>query len=209
RANPRGSPACPGSGGRRFGADAWGAPRWRRSAAAYSPFTVSRDGSRLNHPHRFSAWASPPWGRSARPGAGHAALAARSARPRAGHAQVPATPPSRRAPPAEALAARPIRAAPGAGILCPTDGQRRGRARAGSGSPNSCNDHRYARARAPAHALHLAARRRSPAPSLRKEPEERKRWNRSEEHTSELQSRENLVCRLLLEKKKKRIYRTA
>src|SRR5207302_3887895 len=28
--------------------------------------------------------------------------------------------------------------------------------------------------------------------------------NRSEEHTSELQSRENLVCRLLLEKKKKK-----
>src|SRR5690606_40902012 len=28
------------------------------------------------------------------------------------------------------------------------------------------------------------------------------RWKRSEEHTSELQSRENLVCRLLLEKKK-------
>src|SRR5690606_39497291 len=28
--------------------------------------------------------------------------------------------------------------------------------------------------------------------------------NRSEEHTSELQSRENLVCRLLLEKKKQR-----
>src|SRR5690606_41289408 len=27
-------------------------------------------------------------------------------------------------------------------------------------------------------------------------------WVRSEEHTSELQSRENLVCRLLLEKKK-------
>src|SRR6266511_5556648 len=27
-------------------------------------------------------------------------------------------------------------------------------------------------------------------------------WRRSEEHTSELQSRENLVCRLLLEKKK-------
>src|SRR5207302_3452697 len=33
------------------------------------------------------------------------------------------------------------------------------------------------------------------------------RWSgpRSEEHTSELQSRENLVCRLLLEKKKKTI----
>src|SRR5690606_8335325 len=28
-------------------------------------------------------------------------------------------------------------------------------------------------------------------------------WPRSEEHTSELQSRENLVCRLLLEKKNK------
>src|SRR4249919_4015726 len=30
------------------------------------------------------------------------------------------------------------------------------------------------------------------------------RSSRSEEHTSELQSRENLVCRLLLEKKKKK-----
>src|SRR6266511_6480333 len=29
---------------------------------------------------------------------------------------------------------------------------------------------------------------------------------RSEEHTSELQSRENLVCRLLLEKKKKKMH---
>ena len=33
-----------------------------------------------------------------------------------------------------------------------------------------------------------------------------KTWqNRSEEHTSELQSRRNLVCRLLLEKKKNNI----
>src|SRR5690606_41333141 len=32
---------------------------------------------------------------------------------------------------------------------------------------------------------------------------------RSEEHTSELQSRENLVCRLLLEKKKKKLSRQA
>src|SRR5256885_7174589 len=31
-------------------------------------------------------------------------------------------------------------------------------------------------------------------------------WVRSEEHTSELQSPCNLVCRLLLEKKKKEIY---
>src|SRR5260370_19958942 len=32
---------------------------------------------------------------------------------------------------------------------------------------------------------------------------ENSEWNRSEEHTSELQSHLNLVCRLLLEKKKK------
>src|SRR6266496_5661197 len=31
----------------------------------------------------------------------------------------------------------------------------------------------------------------------------RRSWTRSEEHTSELQSRRDLVCRLLLEKKKK------
>src|SRR3712207_8155939 len=34
---------------------------------------------------------------------------------------------------------------------------------------------------------------------------ERGLWERSEEHTSELQSRQYLVCRLLLEKKKKHI----
>src|SRR5260370_25996010 len=34
------------------------------------------------------------------------------------------------------------------------------------------------------------------------------RTHRSEEHTSELQSHLNLVCRLLLEKKKKNIYST-
>src|SRR5690606_40908039 len=33
-------------------------------------------------------------------------------------------------------------------------------------------------------------------------------WCRSEEHTSELQSRENLVCRLLLEKKKHKEIKT-
>src|SRR5690606_11323582 len=42
--------------------------------------------------------------------------------------------------------------------------------------------------------------RRGPGPGARARPESR--GNRSEEHTSELQSRENLVCRLLLEKKK-------
>src|SRR5690606_40456542 len=40
-------------------------------------------------------------------------------------------------------------------------------------------------------------------PDARLVPEEL-RDPRSEEHTSELQSRENLVCRLLLEKKKRR-----
>src|SRR5438132_7145888 len=33
-------------------------------------------------------------------------------------------------------------------------------------------------------------------------------WGRSEEHTSELQSHSDLVCRLLLEKKKKKIKKT-
>src|SRR2546430_3762132 len=38
-----------------------------------------------------------------------------------------------------------------------------------------------------------------------------RRWRRSEEHTSELQSQSNLVCRLLLEKKKtiENMYKTA
>src|ERR1035437_6163720 len=40
--------------------------------------------------------------------------------------------------------------------------------------------------------------RKQPQPSLKK------RMNRSEEHTSELQSRQYLVCRLLLEKKRTR-----
>src|SRR5690606_41147686 len=43
------------------------------------------------------------------------------------------------------------------------------------------------------------ARRSSPVPASSWPP-------RSEEHTSELQSRENLVCRLLLEKKKYKHY---
>src|SRR5690606_40243269 len=39
---------------------------------------------------------------------------------------------------------------------------------------------------------------------LRSSHRGRRRPPRSEEHTSELQSRENIVCRLLLEKKKKK-----
>src|SRR3712207_8284512 len=40
----------------------------------------------------------------------------------------------------------------------------------------------------------------------RREDESRPRPERSEEHTSELQSRQYLVCRLLLEKKKNNTY---
>src|SRR3712207_7816743 len=45
-------------------------------------------------------------------------------------------------------------------------------------------------------------RRHAPAPRRRRE-------DRSEEHTSELQSRQYLVCRLLLEKKKKHRHHTS
>src|SRR5438445_8067482 len=48
-------------------------------------------------------------------------------------------------------------------------------------------------------AVHQAA-----APAILQPPDER----RSEEHTSELQSRQYLVCRLLLEKKKKKKKKT-
>src|SRR2546422_6871881 len=42
-------------------------------------------------------------------------------------------------------------------------------------------------------------------PGQRVRPADKRRWSkRSEEHTSELQSRLHLVCRLLLEKKKKK-----
>src|SRR5690606_42079066 len=49
-----------------------------------------------------------------------------------------------------------------------------------------------------------AADRHRPAPAAVGAPDpRRRRAQRSEEHTSELQSRENLVCRLLLEKQNK------
>src|SRR2546430_2065873 len=49
-----------------------------------------------------------------------------------------------------------------------------------------------------------------PSPTSARNPASPRRWEkpgvslRSEEHTSELQSQSNLVCRLLLEKKKKK-----
>src|SRR5690606_40472164 len=62
-------------------------------------------------------------------------------------------------------------------------------------------DPRPRRVRAARRAPRAGRRRRTP----RRSPPVRRRTaacGRSEEHTSELQSRENLVCRLLLEKKK-------
>src|SRR3712207_7924282 len=49
------------------------------------------------------------------------------------------------------------------------------------------------------------SRCRTPCPSPASPPAAPGRPARSEEHTSELQSRQYLVCRLLLEKKKKKI----
>src|SRR5688572_32061724 len=46
------------------------------------------------------------------------------------------------------------------------------------------------------------ASQRGTAPGIRRRAGEGARRARSEEHTSELQSQSNLVCRLLLEKKK-------
>src|SRR2546427_1716909 len=56
--------------------------------------------------------------------------------------------------------------------------------------PDSCRSNRDRRRKPPA--------RTRPRPRPRRDP-----GRRSEEHTSELQSQSNLVCRLLLEKKKK------
>src|SRR5438067_4950128 len=54
------------------------------------------------------------------------------------------------------------------------------------------------------------SRRAQPRPrdcqAVARRPRRRDRGARSEEHTSELQSRFDLVCRLLLEKKKKKKY---
>src|SRR5260370_10525661 len=49
----------------------------------------------------------------------------------------------------------------------------------------------------------LSARRKPPSEAKRPKQQAASTKHRSEEHTSELQSHLNLVCRLLLEKKKK------
>src|SRR5438132_6471693 len=48
-----------------------------------------------------------------------------------------------------------------------------------------------------------SSRRRRSSPPGTEAPRRRRKGSRSEEHTSELQSHSDLVCRLLLEKKKK------
>src|SRR3712207_9389369 len=58
--------------------------------------------------------------------------------------------------------------------------------------------------RRPAARPQIGTRRAAPpVPSSNRDTATRSRGGRSEEHTSELQSRQYLVCRLLLEKKKK------
>src|SRR5690606_42042803 len=70
------------------------------------------------------------------------------------------------------------------------------RSYAGEGFPGADRAHRPGRRAAPG----------LPGPLVRGRPGRGRpaAARRSEEHTSELQSRENLVCRLLLEKKKKK-----
>src|SRR2546427_6978780 len=62
---------------------------------------------------------------------------------------------------------------------------------------------RCGRARAGLRGSAPASAERSRARTCRRSSSASARW-RSEEHTSELQSQSNLVCRLLLEKKKKK-----
>src|SRR2546421_5189668 len=57
-------------------------------------------------------------------------------------------------------------------------------------------------------AMESSIRMQAVAPLI-KETQERHKNDRSEEHTSELQSRSDLVCRLLLEKKKKQTAETS
>src|SRR5690242_20922347 len=57
----------------------------------------------------------------------------------------------------------------------------------------------------PAHRVQVRSAVRLPLSEMRRAPTAR--GERSEEHTSELQSHVNLVCRLLLEKKKKNTHK--
>src|SRR2546429_3412556 len=83
------------------------------------------------------------------------------------------------------------------------------RSRAGSpASSRVAARRRRARRRAASSAARRSASRRGMAPRARESARAAATPARSEEHTSELQSRLHLVCRLLLEKKKKNDKRT-
>src|SRR5688572_31957445 len=77
--------------------------------------------------------------------------------------------------------------------------------RSGDASADAAGNHHR---RCPSGAVDPAGRRWLDPDARRGEPRHAGAWpidraRRSEEHTSELQSQSNLVCRLLLEKKKK------
>src|SRR5688572_32739484 len=76
-----------------------------------------------------------------------------------------------------------------------------GGAGSGGGQPDAGRAERDGRVRGRARAL---GARQADSVAEGGAPDERTRAYRSEEHTSELQSQSNLVCRLLLEKKKPR-----
>src|SRR5439155_20467452 len=72
----------------------------------------------------------------------------------------------------------------------------------------SRQDHARRSRPAPGHDQHRLRARRSTGAHVQRLRRQCRRPGRSEEHTSELQSRGHLVCRLLLEKKKKKKQRT-
>src|SRR3712207_8241747 len=71
-------------------------------------------------------------------------------------------------------------------------------------SPGALSDY-PGKVAGPAAVIRDAARRRRGLPESPEVPLRMPTRDRSEEHTSELQSRQYLVCRLLLEKKKKKL----
>src|SRR5690606_41622793 len=84
-------------------------------------------------------------------------------------------------------------------LVCGTSGCTRDQ-----GSPPACSPSRSAAATTRACRTYSGSRGSSRSSPISADSAVGNCWNtaRSEEHTSELQSRENLVCRLLLEKKK-------
>src|SRR2546427_9368309 len=79
----------------------------------------------------------------------------------------------------------------------PSSSPRRGRRRSSTGRTTPCS-----RGRRDLYLDPLGGAARDPAEMGFELHLDRQAWLRSEEHTSELQSQSNLVCRLLLEKKK-------